>query len=341
MAKLPASMKDPLPKAVFQTPNRSSTNRMLPERKRDKFPELFGAFDPDELTSREEPPIGVREEAEELFGHWLTWEHFGARVPPDPTRTGWLKFRLHPWTKRWTMFQWGPKNDKGDMGWWPTMVFQGPPKDGELPVDLAHMNHDGRYDNLKGKAGEYKIPRKEDFVQFAMMSDRSRNDTAWKQNSHDISDQDKKMAEADDQLAQYELDLCEYYADADCQRANRFFGGMQGLPFVPVTSLDALDKEKENRDYVVELRPNGDGTMRKVRWKKAWQPAGPSLPPYRVLTPSGQFETVVAELGPGMTQLTVDEWLDKNNYRVVSDEEEIILRRQREYEQALLKVKAR
>ncbi len=331
MASLPPSMKDPLPKAVLQTPKRSWGLRMLPEKKKLLFPEIFRPFDPDDLVGFTDLPVGMREQAEEIFGDWIKWDRLGGARPPDPTKEGWLKLRPHPWHGCWTMFQWAPEFRDTPMGWVPTFVFMESPIDGQLPTHLLHDNSDGRFDNLKGKIGERKLPNKVDFEQFYKVSNRSLFDTAWDQTMADMSDQEKAAADKENAMRDYELDLCQYYADERCREANRFYGGMQGLPFVPQTSYDEILRNKENRDYVVEFRPRsvGEGYI-KVKWKKThWDK--PSLPPYRVLTPEGKFETIVAELGPGPVRETLESWLDKNGYRVVSDEEELVLRRQREY----------
>lgn len=329
MSKLPESLKDPIPRASAERPNPSKINRMLPARKRAEFPELFRTIDPDNLAQVTSLPPGMREEVEDIFGDWIRWERDGAVDPPDPTQAGWLKLRIHPWHKRWTMFQWGPKNRYGEMGWWPTMVFMEEPITGVIPIDLD----DPKFDNLKGKMGAFKVPTKADFEDFYKISNRSLFETSW-QNLQAVEDPiDKEAADKERVMREYEHDLTSYYSDIDCMRANRFFGGMQGLPFVPQTSLDELERERENNHYVVELRPLQSGGYYKVRTKRTWEIPDGAIR-RRVLGPDGRFETIVA-LIPATTGTTLFDWLSDNGYRVVSEEEEKVLRRQKEYARAL------
>ena len=126
---------------------------MLPEQRRVRFPEIAGWFDPHQITAREEPPIGVRTAAEEIFGEDIRWERErhekgrDTRYPPDPHRKGWLKLALHPWFRRWCLFEWCIDHRDGKQYWKPLYVCMEESRPKYLPKDLDHP--DGRFDDLR------------------------------------------------------------------------------------------------------------------------------------------------------------------------------------------------
>jgi hypothetical protein len=269
MAKLPSSLKDPLPRAVFDNSKRGSRyNRMLPEVKRSRFPELYRFIDPDDLTQVTSLPPGMREQAEDIFGDWIRWERDGAVRPPDPTKFGWLKLRIHPWYKRWVMFEWCPEHtDGGQVGWWPTFVFQEEPIVGVVPQDLD----DPKFDNLRGKLGAFKVPTKEDFESFYLAANRSLYKTSVAQLNAIEAPELKRKMEKEQQMRDYEQDLSEYHSDERCREANRFFGGMQGLPFVNQKGWLSDEERAQIREvanWTVEVKELPNGGTYKVRTRR-------------------------------------------------------------------------
>tara|TARA_Y100000310_G_C20613356_1_gene779215 strand:- start:160 stop:1143 length:984 start_codon:yes stop_codon:yes gene_type:complete len=117
-----------------------------------RFPELFYfVYDPDQLAPSPAPPAEVQASFEDVFGSSRKF------------REGKLKVALHPWFRRWCLFEKYDDPQYGEANWRLIQLFHDfdSKKDGYLPNDLK--SEDGRYDNLAGDMGDYMLPHREWF----------------------------------------------------------------------------------------------------------------------------------------------------------------------------------
>ena len=142
----PAHLGKPAEKTVEFDPSGAwdPATGMRYQTKQIRFPEIFRLrFDPDGLAKSPPLPVGVESVAKEVFG-----ELYPKRV----------KLALHPWFRRWCLFEHvdGTVNTPG--GWACFQVFskRGTQKDDYLPPDLQFDDH--RADDLRGRVGDYAPP---------------------------------------------------------------------------------------------------------------------------------------------------------------------------------------
>ncbi len=231
---------------------------MLPEDHKVRFSEIHGFFDPDALTHCTKPPPEMMAHAIDVFGEKISWDKLDGGEVPDRGRIGWLKLRLHPWMQRWCLFQWCPDYRDGTMCWRPTYIAAKEAKDGVLPVDLDYT--DGRFDDLRGKLGEYHAPNKQDFADYARVADREKYDSLYEHSRALMEDRHKAQQEMNRQFDDYERDQVEYYALLGHRDLNRALGAHQsGLAMMPMTSLDELEKKVRAERYEAEERETPSG----------------------------------------------------------------------------------
>lgn len=158
------------------------------------------------------------------------------------------------------LFEWAACSKDRKFYWRPVYIAAQPAIDGVLPEDLNHS--DGRFDDLRGKLGEFYVPTKEDFVDFLNLASHEVNETAAKEVRKHTDKMDKEQREKERIQEDYTRAFNDYYAALACRDINRKFGTMQGLPFLPQTSLETIDKESQERRYHVEER-NGYKIIRR------------------------------------------------------------------------------
>ena len=207
-----------------------SQNPWKRAKKKISFPEIYNYFDPDQLRHPEQPPDHVRVAFEELIAS----DH-----PGD------FKLRLHPWFRRWALFQ-RFNVGEGDV-WHCFSVFMEKPVEGKLPSDLAAID-DGRYEGLRSLMGEYRLPNRRDFEIIRRDADITKmGHAAVDARQQEI--QDMEHAEADRVAADYEADFLDYNFDLIKAAAN---GGHR--QYVKGESKEEVEASRRKREYVVEER---------------------------------------------------------------------------------------
>lgn len=208
-----------------------------------RYSEIFGWFDPDELNSWSPPPE-VQAAFEDIFG--------------DGVRSGKLKLALHPWWKVVCAFEFRWVEETKTNAWTPAMIFCTQPEEGKIPSHLDAST--GLYEGIRGRIGNFKMPTRADFEDFKPHCDRQylSHKERLKLN---LDLNYKQINEGRDQMRQFERDFCDYYFALASRDANRAAGSMQGLPFLPQTSLETLLKELEAELYDVEEVRNAEGEL--------------------------------------------------------------------------------
>lgn len=230
------------------------TRGLLPEVERIRFSEIYGCFDPDDLRNDEKPPPEVLSALEDVLGDAVRGK--------EPR----VKLRLHPWFRRWSLFERAGNPEMGDRAWrcfWVCGVGEG--QEGYLPSDLHTSDH--RYYELAhgpGCIGPYRMPDKSDFEMVWRTANRRREG----QHKAQVKEHLRKNAEKEkanksiweqktaDALSYYDLDLMTHAA--------RIFGSGQ-KPYScsdvdPYENLKLCSPryETEQRNGFVILRKKGD-----------------------------------------------------------------------------------
>lgn len=202
------------------------------------------------------------EKAEERLPEWFKSPYFHEAMrgseSPDPTllnafkdafgeeaRSGALQLVFCNYYHRWCVLQKAGTTDGTGQQLKYAFIISTPASgasgDG-LPPDLAALNSDGRYDHMVGQIGTFKVPTTEDFV--------------WLKRSYDLLERKEKLGQMQARLQKQKItDAKKVFNDqrhawwsynlARLQQANSTRQGhyMSGLPFVPQTSLEQLDKD--------------------------------------------------------------------------------------------------
>ena len=290
---------------VLTNPSAEKYVRMSSRRRRELYPEIYGWFDPDLIAAQIEAPPEVMVAFREVFQDWANPKLF------DPTRPGWVKLVMHPHFKRWTIFEWTvlpyiPGQPHRGMAWRPLYISCGPIGTGELPPDLKTT--DGRYDELRGSVGPYHLPNKEDFWMVREIGDKSLN-TEISTTLKSVRDSDKHEKEVDRIRGDKLRDILDYYFNYAVRDANREFGSMQGFHKIPQTSLNEVEKEKEKKYNIEEVKDQEGYLLYKKKSKKKHIQV---TPPKRVLTEDGKFVSIAAEIpaeAESLSHKTVDRLL--------------------------------
>lgn len=202
---------------------------MLPQQRMERFAEMLapGGFFDIANAPATPPPTESLAAFHEVMGDLL-------RDGPA------MRLVLHPWFRRWTVVFYGRNKHSGHCGWYPAMIFCKPPVAGVCPTDLRDASH---YDVCCGVIGEYKQPDHRDFRDLREWADRQRwgstKERAEKLQAEQIAFEEAKGKAVDT----YASGVINYYKSAMERDVNQWHGSMQGLPFVPVTSKEAVEKE--------------------------------------------------------------------------------------------------
>ena len=214
---------------------------MKPSKKRYQWNEIFGMFDPDSISSSQKAPDHVQSAFEELIGG-----------EPD------FKLRLHPWFKRWAAFE--KVKGAGEGAYACFSVFMTEGKDGHLPPDLD--NSDGRYENMRGKLGEYRLPTAEDFKTLRKDADVGRLgvDHVVKRLEKPENEQEREKERV---LQDREWDLLDYNYLKINAAAN---GGK--LQMIAPNRDNSDIRTKQDAEWHEEVKTTEDGRTYKIRFKK-------------------------------------------------------------------------
>ena len=115
---------------VLTEPSEWKYVRMPASKRRALFPELYSHYDPDQIMAQEDPPADCLAHFKEVFGDFANPKLF------DPTRVGWVKLKMHPHFRRWTVFEWAVDPRTMKYSWRPLYIACHEVEPGELPPDL-------------------------------------------------------------------------------------------------------------------------------------------------------------------------------------------------------------
>lgn len=204
----------------------------------------WSTFDPESVCPATPPPPAVQAAFEEVFGDYI--------------RSNGAILRLHPLYKRWTIFAKEP-GPEGIMYRAMVMVQNSDGKYGHVPIDLQHGVDERLHPVLKNLAiGSYKEPTKQDFENLRNIGDRRRHGGTSKSRAKHFAKQEEAAdEEGRKQLADFIDDFVSWNGALLARDINRKHGSMQGLPFVPQTSLEEFDRLHPMYEEVEALDPEG------------------------------------------------------------------------------------
>mgnify|MGYP001187088277 CR=1 FL=1 len=221
-------------------PTRRGTG-MKPSKKRYQWNEIYGMFDPDSISASQKAPDHVQSAFEELIGG-----------EPD------YKLRLHPWFKRWAAFE--RVRGAGEGAYACFSVFMGAGEEGYLPADLD--NSDGRYENMRGRMGDYRLPSAEDFKVLRKDADVERLgvDQVVARLEKPENEQEREKERV---LQDREWDVLDY----NYLKINAAANGGKLQMVAPNRDLSEIIAKKEDEWYT-ETKTTEDGKTYKVRMRK-------------------------------------------------------------------------
>lgn len=204
----------------------------------DRYSEVLRPYFTEPLESAEKPTPELQGHFEEVWG--------------EEARLGEARLVFCNWYKRWVVIQ---KTKTGQ--WAYALICSDGAKmtgrgDEKLPADLEALNYDGRYDGLRGNIGDFKVPTREDLCNMKKAADLWEQQGKLGQAQWDRQEAKKKALR--DKIADWEYDWWGHRFEMWRRDHARAVGGMQGLAFVPGTSLEQLSKELEPILYEVEDR---------------------------------------------------------------------------------------
>lgn len=221
-----------------------------------RWPEVYGHFDPDALRSDESPPPEVQSQLEDVFGDLVRG------------KTPQVKLRLHPWFRRWALFE---RDGVGDWHcFWVCGAGEG--EIGHLPADL--YTPDKRYIDLAhGPAvmGSFRVPNKEDFAgvwafRGKRWDSKDEQSTAERMEAH-LGWREKAVREHQSQMEQREADAMDYYGLDLYAMANQQRGSGQ-RPYSTSDSGPQVDLKMTSDRYLNEPVTDADGRVLYVRRTK-------------------------------------------------------------------------
>lgn len=217
-------------------------------KKRLLYPEIFRLrFDPDSIAKSPPLPIGVETVAKEVFG-----ELYSKKV----------KLALHPWFKRWCLWEYVPATKTAPEGWVCFQMFskRGTQKEGYLPADLCH--EDGRALDLRGRVGDYAPPDRRSLEWVKGHCDHHRQTVDQMMETVQARHKDQSR----DREREHEAvlhDFHSYYFNYFRDLANVEEGCASKSMQCNQTSHEVLDRRKWEREqaYVIEF----EGVKHRVR----------------------------------------------------------------------------
>jgi len=198
-------------------------------------------FDPDSITSSIKAPDHVQSAFEDLIGG-------------EPE----FKLRLHPWFRRWAAFE--KVEGAGEGAYACFSVFMSEGMENALPADLD--NSDGRYENMRGLMGQYRLPTKRDFEILRRDADVQRLgvDAVVRQLEKPEEEQEREEERV---LEDQEWDVLDYNYLAINAAAN---GGK--LQIIAPNRDNSDIRVKKETEWHEETKVTEDGRSYKVRFKK-------------------------------------------------------------------------
>ncbi len=290
-----------------------------PERERDfakkEFCDLLQAQAPttmeiiEELTPQDERSrlpikIGRRyfhswKDTERLYAEVTAWTHFPlhhcpADTPPPDTQAAFedvfadliresgAVLKLHPLYRRWTVFVRTPAFESGEMAYLPAvMIVDDGGQFGKVPADLQR-DIDPRLHPIIAKLGigPYKVPTRQDFenLRYKLADVRylGGSRAAARKHARAELDHNNEYRKIRDDMID---DFIEHNGALYERDVNRKYGSMQGLPFVPGTSLEQFEKENPTHESTPALdaegKPLGYSTRRKLKPFERGEQLGP------------------------------------------------------------------
>jgi hypothetical protein len=259
--------------------------------------EVLEHLSPQDEKSRLPIQIGRKyfhswKDTERLFAEVTSWRHFhpldvcsGDTAPPasqaafedvfaDLIRERGAILKLHPLYKRWTIFVKEPTEKEG-MQYLAAIMVCEPGVFGQIPLDLE-LNVDTRLHPIIRNLGigDYKVPTRADFehLRYALADRRMHGGTAQKRAEHFALEEQKSLDEGHREMYDFVDDFMEHNGALYARDVNRKYGSMQGLPFVPQTSLEQFDKEVPAYEMIPALDENGKHLGYSYRRKrKSWE----------------------------------------------------------------------
>ena len=214
---------------------------MKPSKKRYQWNEIYGMFDPDSISSSIKAPPHVQAAFDDLIGG-------------EPE----YKLRLHPWFRRWAAFEVVKGAGEGAYACFSVFMTEG--KEGALPTDLD--NSDGKYENMRGLMGHYRLPTKRDFEILRRDADVER--LGVDAVVHQLEKpEDEEEREKERVLEDQEWDILDYNYLAINAAAN---GGK--LQIIAPNRDNSDIRAKKEAEWHEETKTTDDGRSYKIRFKK-------------------------------------------------------------------------
>ena len=217
------------------------------QTKKIRWPEIFELrFDPEKIMMSPPLAVGVETVFKEVF--------------PDETRGDKpvLKIALHPWFKRWCLWEHVPaeETDAGRFpeGWAFVQMFykRGSIKPGYLPDDLNY--EDKRCEDLRGQIGDYAPPDRE-WLEWTKGHCSFEKMPVEKMLEFLISEQVDNKRETESEHESMLHDFHSYYWNMFRDLANVEEGSASKSMQCNQTSLEELDRRKweQERSHIVEF----------------------------------------------------------------------------------------
>lgn len=230
-------------------------------------------------------------DTEALYREVTEWKHFSldqcpaVSAPPDTQaafedifadliKERGAVLRLHPLYRRWTVFLKEPTADQGYQYLASIMIAESDGKYGRIPVDLENDLDKRLHPVIRSLGiGSYKVPTRQDFEHLRYQwADRTRE--TRRQKVTRLAREQKRLEDIkSDSLNSFIDDFVSHHAALLSRDINRKYGSMQGLPFVPGTSLDKFSEEHPEYEYMeavdAEGRPLGYKHRRRLKpWER-------------------------------------------------------------------------
>ena len=220
-----------------------------------RWPEIFEMrFDPEKIMMSPPLPVGVESVFKEVF--------------PNLTRGDRpvLKIALHPWFKRWCLWEHVPASDSDcgmiPEGWAFVQMFhkRGTTKPGYLPADLSYA--DKRCDELRGEIGDY-CPPDRDWLEWVKGHCSFEKMSPEKMAEFLILEQEDNKRETESEHESLLHDFHSYYWNMFRDLANVEEGSASKSMQCNQTSHEELDQRKWEREqaYIIEF----NGVKHRVR----------------------------------------------------------------------------
>lgn len=229
-------------------------------------------------------------DTEKLYREVTEWKHFSldqcpaVTAPPDTQaafedifadliKERGAVLKLHPLYRRWTVFLKEPTADQGFQYLASIMIVESDGKCGQIPADLERDLDPRLHPIIRSLGvGGYKVPTRKDFEHLRWnWADRSRETP--RQKARRMMTEQIKLEDAETaQKMDFIDDFVSHNAALLSRDINRKYGSMQGLPFLPGTSLEQFERENPEFEYMEAVDENGKQLGYKHRRRlKPWE----------------------------------------------------------------------